>query len=377
MPPSGTLNAPDITPASGMPIATRWTEQRVIRTFVLALATALGIYICFRIAAPFLPAVAWALALAVLFSPFQRWLEARIRHPSLAALVAVLVICVAVVVPATFVGQQLVQQAARGAALVERNVESGEWRRTLQSQPRLAPLADMVERQVDLAGFFKALTSRLSEVAGSFVKGSLYQVVGFALTFYLLYFFLRDRKAALQWLRSLSPLTSAEMNRLFARLEDTIHATLYGTIAVSLAQGLLGGMMFWWLGLPTPLLWGVVMAIVAIVPVLGAFVIWVPAAIYLALEGSWIQALILIAWGVLVVGTVDNLLRPVLVGKRLKLHTTLAFISVVGGLILFGTAGLILGPVALTATTVLLEIWPRRAAADAKLLTGPKAPSSK
>jgi len=360
-----------------MPIATRWTEQRVIRTFVLALATALGIYICFRIAAPFLPAVAWALALAVLFSPFQRWLEARIRHPSLAALVAVLVICVAVVVPATFVGQQLVQQAARGAALVERNVESGEWRRTLQSQPRLAPLADMVERQVDLAGFFKALTSRLSEVAGSFVKGSLYQVVGFALTFYLLYFFLRDRKAALQWLRSLSPLTSAEMNRLFARLEDTIHATLYGTIAVSLAQGLLGGMMFWWLGLPTPLLWGVVMAIVAIVPVLGAFVIWVPAAIYLALEGSWIQALILIAWGVLVVGTVDNLLRPVLVGKRLKLHTTLAFISVVGGLILFGTAGLILGPVALTATTVLLEIWPRRAAADAKLLTGPKAPSSK
>ena len=94
--------------------------------------------------------------------------------------------------------------------------------------------------------------------------------------------------------------------------------------------------------------------LLAVVPVLGAFVVWVPAALFLALEGSWGKALILILWGGLVVGTVDNLLRPILVGNRLKLHTVLAFIAVVGGLILFGPAGLILGPVILTLTTVLL-----------------------
>ena len=157
------------------------------------------------------------------------------------------------------------------------------------------------------------------------------------------------------------------MDRLFDRVEDTIYATIYGTLAVSAAQGLLGGLMFWWLGLSAPLLWGVVMALLAVVPVLGAFVIWIPAALFLALEGSWGKALILSLWGLLVVGTIDNLLRPILVGKRLKLHTVLAFISMVGGLILFGPAGLVLGPVVLTITAELLETWRSRTAAEAIL----------
>ncbi len=159
----------------------------------------------------------------------------------------------------------------------------------------------------------------------------------------------------------MSPLSQAEINRLFGRVADTVYATVYGTLTVSAVQGLLGGLMFWWLGLPAPLFWGVVMALLAAVPVVGAFVVWIPAALFLALEGSWGKALILTAWGGLVVGTIDNLLRPILVGKRLKLHTILAFISVVGGLILFGPSGLILGPVGLTVTTELLEIWRHRA----------------
>ena len=154
------------------------------------------------------------------------------------------------------------------------------------------------------------------------------------------------------------------MDRVCRRVGDTIYATIYGTLAVSAVQGLLGGLMFWWLGLPAPLLWGVVMALLAVLPVLGAFVIWIPAALFLALEGSWGKALILTAWGGVVVGTIDNLLRPILVGKRLKLHTVLAFVSVVGGLILFGPAGLILGPVVLTVAAVLLGIWRSRTAVD-------------
>jgi predicted PurR-regulated permease PerM len=343
------------------PAASDGVSRSRTQALVLIVATALGIYLCYRLALPFLPPLVWALALAVLFTPFHRWLESKLNRPSLAAAASVLVVGLIVAVPAIFVVQQLIVESARGAEIIKANVESGEWRRAIEAQPRLAPLADWIERQFDLPGTVKALSTWLTTTAGAIVKGSVVQVIGFCLTFYLLFFFLRDRRAALQSLRSLSPLSAAEMDRLFGRVADTVCAIVYGTLTVSAVQGLLGGLMFWWLGLPVPLLWGVVMALLAVVPMLGAFVVWIPAALFLALEGNWGKAVILTVWGGLVVGLIDNVLRPILVGNRLKLHTIFAFMSVVGGLILFGPAGLILGPVALTITTVLLEIWGHRA----------------
>jgi predicted PurR-regulated permease PerM len=118
--------------------------------------------------------------------------------------------------------------------------------------------------------------------------------------------------------------------------------------------------MFWWLGLPAPLLWGLVMGALAVVPVLGAFIIWIPAALFLALDGSWGKALILAFWGSVIVGGIDNVIYPILVGNRLRLHTIPAFMAIIGGLIVFGPSGLILGPVVLTATMSLLEIWQHR-----------------
>ena len=149
------------------------------------------------------------------------------------------------------------------------------------------------------------------------------------------------------------------------RVAHTIHATVYGTLTVAAVQGTLGGLMFWWLGLPAPLLWGVVMGLLAIVPVLGAFIVWIPAAIFLALEGSWGKSLVLAFWGSVVVGGIDNLLYPILVGTRLKMHTVLAFIAVIGGMFVFGAAGLIVGPVVVSVTLSLLETWrSRNARAD-------------
>ena len=350
-----TLTKPEMDTASN-----DWGERSHVQTLLLMAVTALGIYLCGLLAAPFLPALAWALALAVLFAPFQKWLESKLAHSGLAAIIAVTVIALIVVVPAVFVAQKLVVQAVKGAQLIESKVSSGEWRRAIEAQPRLAPIADKIEQDLDLQDSVKTLTSWLSTTAGSIVTGSVFQAVNFCIIFYLLFFFLRDRRAALHSLRYLSPLSQAEMDQMFERISGTINATVYGTLAVSAIQGLLGGLMFWWLGLPAPLLWGVVMAILAVIPVLGAFVVWVPAVAFLALEGSWGNAVILAVWGMLVVGTIDNLLRPALVGKQLKLHTVVAFISVVGGLMLFGPAGLILGPVALTITTVLLETWVAR-----------------
>lgn len=356
-------------PTDGVP--DDWVSRSHIQTLVLTGLTVFGIYLCYRLAAPFLSATAWALALAVLFTPVQRWLDGALGHPNVSAFVAVLGIALMVAVPAIFVAQRLAVQAVRSAKIVDARVKSGEWQRSLHAQPRLAPLMEQIERRLDLPGTTTTISGWLQSAGGSVVKGSILQVVEFVLTFYLLFFFLRDRHAVLLGLRSISPLPAKEMDSLLCHVSDTIHATIYGTLAVSVVQGLLGGLMFWWLGLPAPLLWGVVMALLAVVPVLGAFVIWIPAALFLALEGSWGKALILTMWGVVVVGTADNLLRPILVGNRLRMHTVLAFISLVGGLMFFGASGLILGPVVLTITIGLGEIWTRRIRAeDRKFMAG-------
>src|SRR5215213_12024026 len=119
---------------------------------------------------------------------------------------------------------------------------------------------------------------------------------------------------------SLVPLSNRETDEVFARVSDTIHATVLGTLVVAAIQGALGGLMFWWLGLPAPILWGVIMAFLSVLPYFGAFIVWIPAALGLLLMGQWGKALILTAWGAVVIGMIDNLLYPILVGDKLRLH---------------------------------------------------------
>ncbi len=327
------------------------------QTFLLLLATGLAVYVCYLMAMPFLPALVWALALAVLFAPLQVWLETKLKHASLAALISVVIISSLVIVPALLIGQQLAIQAISGAQLIETKVESGEWRRLLNSQPTLAPIIEKIEQQINLPDTVKSFTLWVSNSAGLLIKGSIFQLIGFVITIYCLFFFLRDRQSAKQHLANFLPLSSAQSQQLFKQLGDTIHAIVYGTLAIAAVQGFLGGLMFWWLGLPAPLLWGVMMGFLAVIPVLGSSIIWFPAALFLGLEGNWVQAIILVVWGMLVVGTVDNLLRPILVGNRLNQHTLLVFMSLVGGLLLFGSSGLILGPMVLAITLFLIAMW--------------------
>lgn len=207
--------------------------------------------------------------------------------------------------------------------------------------------------------------SWLTNASASLVRGSIAQAIAFLLTFYFLFYFLRDRRVALASLLNLSPLSKDELAEVASRVADTIYATFYGTIVCAAVQGTLGGLMFWWLGLPAPLLWGVIMGLLAIIPVFGAFVVWIPAAAFLALDGHWRQALVLVGWGSVVIGGIDNVLYPILVGNRLRLHTVPAFVSVVGGLIVFGASGVILGPLVVTTTLTLLGVWRARTAVRA------------
>jgi predicted PurR-regulated permease PerM len=339
---------------------TVWGLRSRTQAFILLGAMGVGTYICYRLALPFLPALTWALALAILFVSSHRAIESRLKRPNLAATISVLMAALIVVAPAIFVAERLVNEAAKGASVIQAQIEAGAWRRAIEAHPRLAPIDAWLEQQINLPAIFGTVASWLTNAGASFVRGSVVQLAGLLLTFYFLFYFLRDRRQAIKTLSRLSPLSRREMDRLFVQIVDTVHATIYGTVVVAAVQGALGGLMFWWLELPTPLLWGLVMGLLAVVPVLGAFIIWIPATIFLALDGSWTKAVILGVWGGAVVSTIDNILYPMLVGNRLKLHSVPAFISLIGGLNLFGAAGLILGPITVTITTTLLEVWRSR-----------------
>jgi predicted PurR-regulated permease PerM len=331
--------------------------QRWLHLIGLIAVTLLGLFLSYLLAAPFLPSLTSAVALAVVLMPLHRRVEARIKRAGVAAALTVTLAAALLLGPAFFVGERLLSEATSAARLVSETVRSGAWRAMIIDHPHLVPAATWVEQQINLPRTAENAVSWLTNIVTSLVQGSGTQLVGILITFYFLFYFLRDRRLALAALALLSPLGKSDMRALTARVADTIRATIYGTLAVAMIQGWLGGLMFWWLGLPTPLLWGIIMGLLAIIPVLGAFIIWIPAALYLWLTGQPGNALILILWGTIVVGGIDNLIYPILVGNRLKMHTVPTFISLVGGLIVFGAPGLILGPVVLTVTQFLVEYW--------------------
>jgi predicted PurR-regulated permease PerM len=339
-----------------------WLSRERALVLVLLAATAIALYLCYRLARPFLPALAWAVALAVVAHPLHRWLLRRLPRPNLAAGLTVALVALVIVGPTLFVTQQLVGEAAKGVAWLQSEGAAEHWQAMLAGYPRLAGWLAWLAAQVDVRGAAERTSTALTSGASAVVSGSVWAIAELLMTFLALFYFFRDRSPILQVVRSLVPLSQDEMEAVFARVAGTIHATIYGTVAVALVQGVLGGLMFWVLGLPVALLWGAVMAVLAIVPVLGAFVVWGPAALFLALQGSWGKALLLAGWGGLVVSLIDNLLYPILVGKRLRQHTLAVFIAIVGGLELFGSAGVVLGPVTLAITVALVEIWRRRTA---------------
>ena len=331
--------------------------QQWLHLIGLVAVTISGLFLSYLLAVPFLSALISAVALTVILMPLQRRVERTIKRAGIASGVTVTLAAVFLIGPTFIVGERILSEASSAARLISDNVRSGAWRNMISDHPHLAPAAAWIEQQFNLPRTAENAVSLLTSIATALVQGSGTQLVRVIITFYFLFYFLRDRRSALTALAVLSPLDKADMRALTARVADTIRATVYGTFVVAIIQGWLGGLMFWWLGLPTPLLWGIVMGLLAIIPVLGAFIIWIPAAIFLWSTGHPGNALILILWGTIVVGGIDNLIYPMLVGKRLKMHTVPTFISLVGGLIVFGAPGLILGPVVLTVTMFLVEYW--------------------
>jgi predicted PurR-regulated permease PerM len=339
--------------------AQSWPSSRIYG-FARAVLTVGAIIVTLRLAAPFLSSLTWALVLAVVFARPHRAIEAFLKSPSIAAVFSVLVLALIVVAPLLLVSQRLISEAIAGANFIQRQLAGSQWHDLITAHPWLQTLNTWIERQVDLQAMFGKAASWMTNAGATFIRQSTNQVLTILLSFYLLFFFLRDRRLALDITQRLSPFSGEETQALFVRIRDTIDATIFGTLVVAGLQGFLGGLMFWWLNFPSPVLWGLIMGVLSIVPVLGSFVVWIPATIFLVLEDRWGEAITLALWGALVIGTADNLVRPLLMGGSLRLHTAPTFIAMLGGLQLFGPSGIVLGPIAMTTTALLLEFWRKR-----------------
>lgn len=341
------------------------TRERVT-TMVLLLATAAAVYLCYRLVEPFLPALTWALALAVIARPIHRWVALRLRKPGLAAGASVMLVIALLLTPVVLLTWQLASQTADlivKLQKVEQEVSDSGLDGLTERFPWLKRPLELLRQHVDVDQGLQNLPAEIGRRITNAMSSSIWGVMQLLITILVLFYLFRDEPQAIESVRGYLPLTEDETNEILTRVDDTIHATIYGTLVVAAVQGTMGGLMFWFLGLPAPLLWGFVMTLLAVVPNLGTFVVWIPVAIVLAVQGSWGKALILTAWGAIAIGLIDNLLYPLLVGRRLREHTLVAFFAIVGGLMLFGASGLVLGPVIVSTSTALIDVWWRRTTA--------------
>ncbi len=335
-----------------------FTRERVL-TFLLAGATLIGLYVCYLIAKPFIAPIAFALALAVATQRPYDWLRRRLPNDTAAGGVAVVLVTLLVVGPAVALGTYIVQQAVDNTKALQ-GEGIANLRSSLEQHEHFGGLIRWAESRLEIESQLRQLGGAIAGYAGAFLKGSVHVLTQLVIMLFVLFFMYRDRAAARDALRQLVPLSEEETSGMFSRVTSTILATVNGSIIVALVQATLAGTMYAILGVPAFAVWAALTFVTALIPVFGTFLVWGPIAIYLALTGSFVKALVLIGWGMVAIGLIDNILYPYLVGDRLRLHTVPTLFCILGGVSLFGPAGLILGPLALAITIALVDVWWQR-----------------
>jgi predicted PurR-regulated permease PerM len=322
------------------------------RVFLLLLAAVTVAFLA--ILWPFFGAVFWGAVLALLFTPMYRRLTARMRNRrNVAALVTLLLCLVMVILPVAFITAALVEQAS----LVYQKVQTREFDVAVYLQQLIGILPPWMANVLHRFGVddLGSLQDKLAAGAGQASRviashaltvgqNAFDFLVGLGVMLYLLFFLLRDGRALTTHIDRAIPLSAEYKAHLASKFATVIRATVKGNVVVAIVQGTLGGIILWVLGVQAALLWGVVMAFLSLLPAVGAAIVWVPVAVYFLLAGSVWKGVTLIAFGVFVIGLVDNVLRPILVGKDTQMPDYLVLVSTLGGIALFGINGFVIGP---------------------------------
>lgn len=329
---------------------------------MLALVTILFLSVIW----PFFGAVLWGCILALLFYPMHRWLLEKWHRPNLSALVT-LVLCVLIgVLPTLLIIWSFFSEVADLYQQIQSGkIDPGAWLDQLrQAFPQAQELLQRFNISVaDIKEQISALALATSRViarnAMQFGQGALQVMLTLVLMLYLAFFLLRDGSALVRLLIRALPLGDEREELLFSKIAGMTRAMVKGTVIVGVVQGTLGGLMFWALGIPGPLLWGVVMVILSMIPVVGAGLIWGPVAIYLFATGDWIRGIIMVIFGAVIIGLIDNLMRPMLVSRDTKLPDYVVLFSILGGIVLFGLNGFVVGPLTAALFVAFWQIFIR------------------
>jgi predicted PurR-regulated permease PerM len=335
-------------------------QQLETRTFLLfLLMVTLGFLLILK---PFFGTIFWACAITVIFYPLQQHLLKRFNgRTNTSALLTLLACILVVVLPVTFLISSVVAEGAN----VYGKLESGEVNPAQYiEQIRTAfPAAqqtlerfgvDIVKIKEGALSVTMSSGKWLASNALSIGQNTFSLLLNICLMLYLTFFLLRDGDQLLELLIRALPLGDERERMLFAKFGEVTRATIKGNLVIAVVQGTLGGLIFWALGIPGALLWGVVMAVLSLIPAVGPAIVWAPVAIYLFATGANVKATILIAFGMGVIGLVDNILRPILVGRDTKLPDYIVLLSTLGGMGLFGINGFVIGPL---VAALFIAFW--------------------
>jgi len=343
-------------------------EYFLISLFLLI--TAIIFYLFFKIIIPFFVPICWAAVLTIIFYPLQDRLARFIRNRNLLALLMCVLIIVLIIGPITYLFVAVVYQAAGAVAKVNELYNTGQLNQLLSfdlpvfqaAKEKLSQYYDLT--QINIDEIVKDAISRVSGVllnqTSWLVANATKAVFYFFLMLFAMFYFFRDGDRAIRKIKRLLPLTPAQIETAFSQLRDVIQATMYGGVVIALLQGLLGGILFAAVGIASPVFWGAIMAFLALLPVVGAFIVYLPAGLILILGGSVVKGLIVILVGMLIISQTDNFIRPVLISGKTSLHPLLLFFTILGGISLFGLLGLVVGPMVAASFTILLKVFELR-----------------
>lgn len=336
--------------------------------YILAVLLALLVsYLMFVVMSPFFIPIFWAAVLVVLFYPYYLWLLKKTgQRPSLASLIACLSIALFIIVPLAIIGTMMAGELLHLYEWAEGYLKEMSTR-AHKSPAFIYPFLEKYigafvnVQSLDLRGIVATVIREVAGYAGESVTGFVKSFAGFFvnlfLAFFSMYFLFKDGDKLFNIVKDLIPITDHHKDMIIAKNRGVIYATIYGGIMVGAVQALLGGLAFWFLGIPAALLLGFVMFFATFLPSVGSSLVWGPIAVYLFLKGDIFGATILAIWGVFVIGLVDNILRPYIIGNKTNLHPLLLFFSIFGAVNVFGLIGIIAGPLILSIGQAVIEFY--------------------
>jgi predicted PurR-regulated permease PerM len=339
----------------------RTTEQ--LRWLVWLIFTGLLIYLCWRMLEPFVDILITAAVLVTVFLPLHQFLLKKTKNESLSSLLTMGLILFMVIAPLVAITIKAVAEAANLASnlqtytanLQAKIIEGNQFQGYLMKVKQWLNLDALLNSDA-LKNLLGNSAEFIMKNTMNILGGAVGMIFSIVLVLFTMYYLFRDHQRIIEIMPDFLPMERSQSEALLVKIREVLNASVNGALVIATIQGFLGGILFWILGIPSSIVWGAVMVFFSLVPVVGSAIIWFPAALILLLMGHWIKFLILVLCEMLVIGSIDNLLRPRLVGKKAQMHELMIFFSVMGGIKIFGMLGILLGPIVLSIAIGFLEV---------------------